>query len=95
MPGNVLRTAELCRELGCRKHWFYRHRERLHAEGMPRPIAEVGHPRWDAASFYAWKGRHHPAAPRAAANDTAPPLGPDNLDAWRAALASAYGRKTA
>lgn len=84
--------AEIAADLGHPVAWFYRHRARLHAvDGLPAPIASTGRPRWDRASYGAWRGRHHPAAPARGANDTAPPLAPDDVDAWRAWYARSCG----
>lgn len=42
--------------------WLYRNKKKLKAEGFPKPISSVGHPRWSGAKLIAWRDRDQPDA---------------------------------
>lgn len=62
--------------------WFSRQRDKLHAEGFPKPISEIGRPRWSGATLTAWRSganAGYPPAPLAAAGSADVP---DNVVPW-------------
>lgn len=96
---STMSLAEIAGELGHDAEWISRRnssgRRRwqclIEQEGMPAPLSSQGHPRFDRASFFAWKGRHHPLAPKGHANDAAAIPAPASDAAARRHLAEVYG----
>lgn len=83
--------SELAQRLGISRETLSRRREALHArDGMPRPISNIGHPKFERASIEAWLTRHHPARGGRPANDVDITLVPASDAEWRARLADAY-----
>ena len=82
-------TCGICaNELGKSAEWFRDNLEQLYARGMPRPIDQPGHRRWDAAAWRAWRLGFK--GPKDAANDVAP-ADPVTINDHREILRRAYG----
>jgi predicted DNA-binding transcriptional regulator AlpA len=92
MTARPFTLHELAEALGHSVDWIYRRRnlEALYGQGMPRPIAQSGHPRWERSGMEAWLLRHHPKAMAEAANDQAPAPEPQSDRGWSRRLADAY-----
>lgn len=88
--GNTLGCGECASELGKSAEWFRENLEALYGRGMPRPIDQPGHRRWDMAEWLAW--RRGFKGPKDAANDHAAQAQPFTDDEHRERLRRAYAR---
>ncbi len=97
MPASKLPTcyyaADVASLLGHGLDWFYRHKQRLIAAGMPGPIVPFGRLRFDRQAMDAWINRHDPRRQQLppAANDERPMPPPSSATEWRNFLRSTYG----
>lgn len=85
-------AKDIAEDLGISLDRLYRTRGRRHVEDkLPHPYSQ--NPMvWEGASYRAWRGRFHPAAPvQPAANDTA--AHPQSDEQHRADLARHYAAR--
>jgi hypothetical protein len=73
--------------------WFSRHRVRLHREeNFPRPISEIGRPRWSGSTLLAWQNRS-PLTPGEVPSGPADMSNVINIDLALAARATQVARR--
>jgi hypothetical protein len=87
-----MKSAEIAERLGIAVKTFYVQRHRLHViDKMPRPISEVGQPKWERNGMEAWLTRNDRRLPQVkAANDAIAPPMPSNDAEWTAFLHQHY-----
>jgi hypothetical protein len=97
MNAKPFTSAEIAERLGITRKTFYIRRHRLHVvDKMPRPISEVGKPKWDRAGMEAWLTRNDPRLPQVrAANDAIAPPMPSNDVQWSEFLRRHYAGQPA
>lgn len=67
-PDALYWTADVAELVFARRvEWFYSHRAKLHAEGFPQPISNIGRRRWTGRALIEWcnrpPGTQAPATP--------------------------------
>ena len=80
--------GDCANKLGKSAEWFRKNLEQLYARGMPQPIDQPGHRRWETIGWDAWRLGFN--GPKDAANDAAP-AEPVTVEGHRERLHRAYG----